>query len=464
MKLFSYVSIFLILFSCKKAKEYYPKNFYENGEELSVGILTNKLSGSNAFNHAVPNLPLNEDLLFYVGNSLFQQSWIRSGGSTTARDGLGPTFNANACSECHRKVGRGKPLEAGQRFSKGFLLRISKPGKNIYGGPKSVHGYGNQIQERSNLGIPIEANVEVNYEFVSGSFDDGESYELRKPIYSIVDEQFGSLQGVFTSPRVGQQVIGLGLIDALAVEDILINQDEFDSNNDGISGKANLVWNFSTNKTQVGRFGWKANEPTLLQQVASAFSGDIGLTNSVFPNKNCPSPQKDCNSEKNGGNPEVTDRQLNNIMVYSSSLSVPIRRNYDKKNVLNGKKLFRDMKCNSCHKEVFKTSNNYPFNPTLQNITIRPFSDFLLHDMGEGLADNRPDYLANGKEWRTQPLWGLGLIQEVNKHNFLLHDGRARGIQEAILWHSGEAENSKNSYKKLTKKDREDVLAFLNSL
>ena len=464
MKLFSYVSIFLILFSCKKAKEYYPKNFYENGEELSVGILTNKLSGSNAFNHAVPNLPLNEDLLFYVGNSLFQQSWIRSGGSTTARDGLGPTFNANACSECHRKVGRGKPLEAGQRFSKGFLLRISKPGKNIYGGPKSVHGYGNQIQERSNLGIPIEANVEVNYEFVSGSFDDGESYELRKPIYSIVDEQFGSLQGVFTSPRVGQQVIGLGLIDALAVEDILINQDEFDSNNDGISGKANLVWNFSTNKTQVGRFGWKANEPTLLQQVASAFSGDIGLTNSVFPNKNCPSPQKDCNSEKNGGNPEVTDRQLNNIMVYSSSLSVPIRRNYDKKNVLNGKKLFRDMKCNSCHKEVFKTSNNYPFNPTLQNITIRPFSDFLLHDMGEGLADNRSDYLANGKEWRTQPLWGLGLIQEVNKHNFLLHDGRARGIQEAILWHSGEAENSKNSYKKLTKKDREDVLAFLNSL
>lgn len=464
MKLFSYVSIFLILFSCKKAKEYYPKNFYENGEELSVGILTNKLSGSNAFNHAVPNLPLNEDLLFYVGNSLFQQSWIRSGGSTTARDGLGPTFNANACSECHRKVGRGKPLEAGQRFSKGFLLRISKPGKNIYGGPKSVHGYGNQIQERSNLGIPIEANVEVNYEFVSGSFDDGESYELRKPIYSIVDEQFGSLQGVFTSPRVGQQVIGLGLIDALAVEDILINQDEFDSNNDGISGKANQVWNFSTNKTQVGRFGWKANEPTLLQQVASAFSGDIGLTNSVFPNKNCPSPQKDCNSEKNGGNPEVTARQLNNIMVYSSSLSVPIRRNYDKKNVLNGKKLFRDMKCNSCHKEVFKTSNNYPFNPTLQNITIRPFSDFLLHDMGEGLADNRPDYLANGKEWRTQPLWGLGLIQEVNKHNFLLHDGRARGIQEAILWHSGEAENSKNSYKKLTKKDREDVLAFLNSL
>jgi CxxC motif-containing protein (DUF1111 family) len=464
MKLFSYVSIFVIFFSCKKAKEYYPKNFYENGEELSVGLLTNKLSGSNAFNHAVPNLPLNEDLLFYVGNSLFQQSWIRSGGSTTARDGLGPTFNANACSECHRKVGRGKPLEAGQRFSKGFLLRISKPGKNIYGGPKPVHGYGNQIQERSNLGISIEANVEVNYEFISGSFDDGEPYELRKPIYSIVDEQFGSLQGVFTSPRVGQQVIGLGLIDALAVEDILINQDEFDSNNDGISGKANLVWNFSTNKTQVGRFGWKANEPTLLQQVASAFSGDIGLTNSVFPNKNCPSPQKDCNSEKNGGNPEVSDRQLNNIMVYSSSLSVPIRRNYDKKNVLNGKKLFRDMKCNSCHKEVFKTSDNYPFNPTLQNITIRPFSDFLLHDMGEGLADNRSDYLANGKEWRTQPLWGLGLIQEVNKHNFLLHDGRARGIQEAILWHSGEAEKSKNSYKRLTKKDRENVLAFLNSL
>ena len=190
----------------------------------------------------------------------------------------------------------------------------------------------------------------------------------------------------------------------------------------------------------------------------------MGLTTSIFPDENCPSPQNDCGNKPSGGSPEVTDRQLNNIMVYSSSLSVPIRRDYDKENVLNGKKLFRDMKCNSCHKESFTTSNNYPANPTLQNITIRPFSDFLLHNMGDELADNRTDYLANGNEWRTQPLWGLGMIQEVNKHNFLLHDGRARNIEEAILWHSGEAENSKNKYKKLTKEERTNVLDFLNSL
>jgi CxxC motif-containing protein (DUF1111 family) len=441
-----------VFFSCSKEDIYLNMNSYEEGEELSAGSLTTRILGSNAFDQSVPGLPINEDLLFFSGNAIFKRSWVTINNQDGKNDGLGPTFNANSCSTCHNKDGRGKPLEPGQRFSQGFLLRISEPGENNYGGPKSVHGYGNQIQERANTGVPIEANIDVNYEYISGTFNDGEPYELRKPIYRIIDEQFGSLQGVLTSPRVGQQVIGLGLIDAISEEDILINQDEFDIDNDSIYGKANIVWNYVTNKTQVGKFGWKANEPTLLQQVASAFIGDMGLTTSIFPDENCPSPQNDCGNKPSGGSPEVTDRQLNNIMIYSSSLSVPIRRDYDKVNVLNGKKLFRDMKCNSCHKESFTTSNNYPANPTLQNITIRPFSDFLLHNMGDGLADNRTDYLANGNEWRTQPLWGLGMIQEVNKHNFLLHDGRARNIEEAILWHSGEAENSKNKYKKTNKR------------
>lgn len=461
-----YILFFLTIafLGCSKETPYTPvEEAYEEGEELSIGKLTTRILGSNAFDQAVPGLPEQTDLLFFVGNSLFRQNWVSAPASTTARDGLGPTFNARACSACHNKDGRGLPLQEGQQFSQGFLMRISLPGLGMHGGPNPVPNYGDQIQERANLGIPTEANVKVSYETIKGNFEDGEEYELRKPIYSIFNEQFGSLQGVLTSPRVGQQVIGLGLVDAISDVDILINADELDTNNDGISGKANQVWNAVTNKEELGRFGWKANQPNLRQQVAAAFSGDIGLTTTIFPNENCPSPQNDCNDAITGGVPEVSDRALNNIMIYSSSLSVPIRRDFDTPEVLQGKKNFRDMKCNSCHIETFTTSK-YPFNTTLEDVVIRPYSDFLLHDMGSALADNRPDFKATGKEWRTQPLWGIGLFQEVNKHTFLLHDGRARNVEEAILWHGGEAEKSKENYKKLNKKNRKAVIAFINSL
>ncbi|CAA0150464.1 di-heme oxidoreductase family protein [Tenacibaculum maritimum] len=455
-----------IFFSCSNKETYIPTNIatYEKDEELLAGKLTTRILGSNAFDQAVPGLPDQTDLLFFVGNSLFRQNWVSAPASTTARDGLGPTFNARACSSCHNKDGRGTPLQVGQQFSAGFLMRISLNGNNPHGEPIPVPNYGNQIQEHANLGIPYEAKVTVKFETIKGSFADGETYELKKPIYTIIDEQFGTLQNVLTSPRVGQQVIGLGLVDAIANEAILANTDEFDLDDDGISGKANYVWDVLKKETVLGRFGWKANAPNLQQQVAGAFSGDMGLTTSLFPNENCPSPQQDCQNAPNGGAPEITDRALKQIMIYSSSLSVPIRRNFKNENVLRGKQLFREMKCASCHIETFTTSDKYPINPTLTNVKIRPYSDFLLHDMGADLADNRPDFLANGKEWRTQPLWGIGMIKEVNGHTFLLHDGRARNIEEAILWHGGEAHKAKESYKKLKRDDRLAVLAFINSL
>ncbi|MFV0247876.1 MAG: di-heme oxidoredictase family protein [Tenacibaculum sp.] len=456
--------MFLLFLSCSdKEQNYEPIYSYEEGEELLAGRLTTTILGVNAFDQQVPNLSTLNSSLFFVGNSLFRQNWVSAPASTTARDGLGPTFNARSCSACHDKDGRGKPLEIGDEFSKGFLMRISMPGTGENGEPNPVNFYGDQIQEQANLGIQYEAKVSVKFEIITGSFADGESYELRKPIYTIHSEQFGSLQNVLSSPRVGPQVIGMGLVDAISSEDILANEDENDSNKDGISGKANYVWNVATQQIELGRFGWKANQPNLTQQVAGAFHGDMGLTTSLFPKENCPSPQQDCQNAINGGMPEVTDNALRNIMIYSSSLSVPIRRNFKDKEVLKGKQLFRDMKCNSCHIETFKTGI-YQLNTALEDVNIRPYSDFLLHDMGEELADNRPDFKATGKEWRTQPLWGIGMIQEVNNHTFLLHDGRARNIEEAILWHGGEAEKSKEMYKKLTKEDRTAVLAFINSL
>lgn len=463
-KITYFSAILIILVSCaEKENEYLPKYSYEQGEELSVGQLTTTILGANAFDQPIPNLSIIDNRLFFVGNSLFRQNWVSSPASTTARDGLGPTFNARSCSACHNKDGRGVPLQEGQNFSKGFLMRISTFGSNSNGAPKPIEFYGDQIQEHANIGVPYEAKVSVKFEYLKGEFNDGETYELRKPIYTISDEQFGSLQNILTSPRVGQQVIGLGFIDALSEQDLLANIDENDRNGDGISGKANYVWNVITRKHELGRFGWKANQPNLKQQVAGAFHGDMGLTSSLFPSENCPTTQQDCLNAVNGGNPEVTDDALKNVMIYATSLAVPIRRNYNNGKVLKGKHLFREMKCSSCHIESF-TTRSYSFNSALENIKIRPFSDFLLHDMGDELADNRPDFFASGKEWRTQPLWGIGLIKEVNNHTFFLHDGRARNIEEAILWHGGEADKSKEAYKNLTKEDRTAVLAFINSL
>lgn len=436
---------------------------YQEGEENLIDDLSISSTSNNAFGKEIPGLSSLDKLRFASGNSLFNQSWVSAPASTSGLDGLGPTFNSRACASCHFKDGRGKPFEPSNIGSKGFLIRLSIPGKDPHGGPLPVPSYGDQLQNHSNLGIPKEANINVAFEYIDEKYPDGTPYQLRKPIYTFSDENFGSLSGVLFSPRIGQQIIGLGLVDALPDSEILKNVDEFDADNDGISGKANYVWDAINNTTALGKFGWKSNQPSLKQQTAGALFGDLGLTTSIFSGNPCPSPQKDCYDAPNGGSPEVTDKQMDRFMLYQSSLAVPKRRNYKAPEVLKGKVAFHKLKCVSCHATNFKT-DTYAFNPLLSNKTIHPFSDFLLHDMGEGLADNRPDFLADGREWRTQPLWGIGLIKTVNKHTFLLHDGRARNIEEAILWHGGEAEKSKNEFKKLSKTEREHLIAYIESL
>ena len=266
-----------------------------------------------------------------------------------------------------------------------------------------------------------------------------------------------------TSPRVAPQTIGMGFISALPDSEILKFADEFDEDGNGISGRPNYVWNYETNKKDLGKYGWKANAPTLNTQIASAFHGDMGLTNPIFPNEDCPDVQVACDQAPNGGNPEVTAKQLERVRFYQASLSVPNRRNVKNESVLKGKVLFSKLNCISCH-QINQVTGNFTVNPLLENIKIKPYSDFLLHDMGEALADNRPDYEANGREWRTQPLWGIGLVSKVNNHTYFLHDGRARNIEEAILWHGGEAEPSRESFKRLPKNQRNQLLAFINSL
>tara|TARA_R110002126_G_scaffold6130_6_gene32389 strand:- start:1413 stop:2813 length:1401 start_codon:yes stop_codon:yes gene_type:complete len=450
-------------YSCSDSDDKYVDLVAEEGEQYSGGETTFFNTTEEAFGFSAPNLTFDEQSDFGIGNSFFRQSWVTAPSSTTARDGLGPFFNAVSCSSCHFKDGRGRaPLFDGET-AHGLLLRLSIAGVNSNGSSFADPIYGGQMQDNAILGQTLKGRFNIVYQDIIERLADGTVVTLRKPTYVFNSLGYGPLAtDLKVSPRVANQMIGLGLLEAIDESTLLAFADAADINNDGISGKVNYVYDVATNSKKIGRFGWKANQPNVRQQVAAAFSGDIGITSSLFPNENCP-PGVDCNAIANGGSPEITDANLDKVALYSSTLAVPGRRNYTEQNVLEGKKVFETINCTSCHIPKIKTGNTHVIT-ALRNQTIRPYTDLLLHDMGIGLADNAPDFEASGLEWRTQPLWGIGLINTVNKHSNLLHDGRARNVTEAILWHGGEAEKAKNSFKQLTTKQRNQLLEFIDSL
>lgn len=437
----------------------------EDGEEIAGGTSNTVFDQSeNAFGFVSPGLSGNDELLFFVGNSFFNQNWVSAPASTTARDGLGPTFNSRSCSGCHFKDGKGKPPDLDNEVTSGFLIRLSVPGMDENGGPLPDPNYGGQLQDKAIQGVPVEGAFDIQYIEIPGKFDDGEAYSLQYPVYTFKNLSFGPLDpSIMISPRIGQQMIGLGLLEALDEAVILQYADEADADNDGISGKPNYVWDHELNQVRLGRFGWKANQPSLSQQTAGAFLGDLGITTPIFGSNNCPGTQQACLDAPNGGEPEIELDDFNKVVLYVSNLAVPARRNVNDSMVLEGKRVFNDIGCVKCHVSKLETGTHDVF-PHLSNQVIWPYTDMLLHDMGDALADGRPDYLANGNEWRTPPLWGVGLIEKVNGHTFFLHDGRARNLNEAILWHGGEAENVKGRYLELSKAEREAVLKFLESL
>lgn len=460
-----YLGMLVNTTSCREESE---PSLLEEEEELSGGETTIFDTSVKAFDRPAANLSSENFDRFQVGNSFFRTSWVAAPSSTTARDGLGPTLNSISCTGCHINDGRGAPPTVqGDPFTS-MLVRLSIPGKNANGGPLPDPNYGTQLQNRAISGVTAEGNVEIFYEEIGGEFADGESYSLRKPTYFFKNLQFGEMhEDIRMSPRTAPAMIGLGLLEAIPEEQILAYADPGDANQDGISGKPNYVWDIAAQKKNLGRFGWKANQPNLRQQSAGAFNGDLGLTSSLFPAENCTSSQLDCQQAFSGVNEgeqyEITDPMLDFVAAYSSSLGVPARRNWTDSRVLQGKKLFQEAKCDACHISKYTTRAIVGF-PEFAGQTIRPYTDLLLHDMGEGLADNREDFEASGTEWRTPPLWGIGLLETVNGHTNLLHDGRARNFEEAILWHGGEAEASREAFKKMEKSDREALVQFLKSL
>jgi len=421
--------------------------------------------GQNAFGGQANGLTADQEGFFVTGNSFFRTNWVTAPASVQSLDGLGPIFNAFSCGSCHFKDGRAKPPGTPDEALNGLLFRLSIPGTDAYGGPLADPVYGGQLQDKSILNVENEARVRVSYQEIAGNYTDGSVFSLRQPIYEFVDLKYGPFpSGSMFSPRIAPQMPGLGLLEIIPEADILAFADENDSDQNGISGKANQVWDAELQQLVLGRFGWKANQPNLTQQTAGAFNGDIGITSNLFPQDHLSlTQQQQYRNIPNGGEPEISDDILRKVVRYTQTLAVPARREFDDATVLRGKFLFQQINCSGCHRPSMSTGSIGDI-AALYNQKIWPYTDLLLHDMGPELADGRPDFLASGTEWRTAPLWGIGLIQTVNRHSFLLHDGRARNMEEAILWHGGEAEKSRDAFKKLNVSDRTALLKFVESL
>jgi CxxC motif-containing protein (DUF1111 family) len=454
----------------------------EQGEDRPGGGATSRGSTgtANAFSLSSGNMGFRRELDFKIGNSIFRKLWVSAPASTDASDGLGPLFNSRGCQSCHLKDGRGHPPLTGDDSSGGMLIRLSVPPTT----PEQIAAlaahkalsvadptYGGQLQDFAIQGHPAEGRAKIDYAEKPVTLAGGEMVALRAPTYEIVDLGYGPMSpDIMISPRVAPQMIGLGLLEAIPEEQILANADPDDTSGDGISGKPNRVWSNKHDKVMLGRFGWKAGAPTVADQSAGAFSGDIGISTTLIPagSGDCTGGQEKCINAPSGNSPkyqnvEVGDELFDLVTFYSQNLAVPRRRDAGSPEVLEGKALFYEIGCARCHTPKFMTGK-VPSQQHLSHQLIYPYTDMLLHDMGEGLADNRPDGVASGSEWRTAPLWGIGLTETVSGHTLFLHDGRARNATEAILWHGGEAQSARNAFAELPKEDRNRLLAFVNSL
>lgn len=425
------------------------------GPDLA-GTTGRKIVTQMAFTLPIAGLDADRQRDFFFGNRLFNTNWVAAPSSTEKFDGLGPTFNRVSCDACHLRDGRGQVPDSAGEPMQSALVRISvwdAATKTAIPHP----AYGDQLNDRAISGVKAEARVRVSWAGVPGKFGDGSAYSLRKPTIQIDQPAYGPLgKDLLTSLRVAPAVIGLGLLEAVPDADILALAEK--QAKDGIvSGRPNRL-----DGGKLGRFGWKANQPDLRTQNAGAANGDIGITTSLFPKQNCPPAQKACLAAPNGGEPEMSDAYLEKLTVYTQTLAVPRRREWDTPELNRGEALFTGFGCAACHVSTLKTGDHKI--PELRNQTIHPLTDLLLHDMGPGLADGRPDHEAGPSEWRTPPLWGLGMIPQANQHEHLLHDGRARGPAEAILWHGGEAETAKEAFRTAPASDRAALVAFLRSL
>ncbi len=433
----------------------------------------------NSFSHISATIPFEEEQPFKLGNALFKKLWVSAPSSTQASDGLGPLFNARSCMSCHINDGRGKPPEGGVSATSMFL-RLARPANTadeeraianaeIVNFPDPV--YGQQLQDLAVPGLPSEGKIKITYTDEPVTLAGGETVSLRRPTYAVINPGYGPLDPTTTiSPRVAPAMIGLGLIEAIPEADILAHADPDDKDGDGIHGKAAIVRDHRTGKIALGRFGWKAQNASVRDQSADAFANDIGISTPDRPDAHgdCTDAQTKCKAMPTGvqkrlGNEEAPGPILDLVTFYSANLAVPARRKASFPETLKGKQVFYESGCTACHVPKYVTRRD-SLEKAQSFQLIWPYSDFLLHDMGDDLADGQQVGLASGREWRTPPLWGIGLTKTVSGHSFFLHDGRARNLTEAILWHGGEAQKSRDAFASLPADSRQALITFLESL
>ncbi|MEZ5933656.1 MAG: di-heme oxidoredictase family protein [Alphaproteobacteria bacterium] len=452
-----------------------PEKYERN--QGGAGTSKKPING-NAFSHPAANIGFEQRADFFVGNGFFKRLWVTAPSSTQSADGLGPLYNARACQRCHLKDGRGHPPSGPDDSAVSMFLRLSVPSgteeqrqarKERRAKVIPEPTYGGQLQDLAIAGFKAEGRMTIAYEEKPVELAGGEVVTLRAPTYGIEDLGYGPLHpGTMLSPRVAPAMIGLGLLEAIAEDDILAYADPEDADGDGVSGRPNRVWSLEHGRVMLGRFGWKAGNPTLNQQNSEAMAGDIGIANPLIPDPHgdCTRAQPSCVDQVSGADDdglEAPSAVMDKILFYSRNLAVPARRDLDDPTVLQGKEKFYESGCIACHRPKYITPRDGVGEAQAYQL-IWPYTDMLLHDMGEGLADRRPEGDADGYEWRTPPLWGIGLTETVNGHTYFLHDGRARNLKEAILWHGGEAASAQQRFRDLARPDREALIAFLNSL
>ncbi|MDH0303363.1 MULTISPECIES: di-heme oxidoredictase family protein [unclassified Pseudomonas] len=415
-----------------------------------------------AFAQPMPGLVEDAQLeRFFRGRGLFHQAWVIAPSLDTAVDGLGPLYNRITCIACHPRNGRGQAPAQPDEPMRSMLVRLSVEGLGEHGEPAPHPLYGDQLNEQGIPGVPGEGRALLDWEEHPLPLGDDETVMLRKPALRFEALAYGLPGPVRTSARVAPPVFGLGLLEAIEASTLQALADA--PKPDGVKGRINQVWSVERKRLEPGRFGLKANQPDLRQQIASAMHGDLGITSPLYPQQNCTSLQRACRQAPVGGEPELDGLQLSDLHYYFAHLAVPARRDRDKPEVIEGERLFAALGCVACHTPSVQTGEHPDF-PSLPRQRIEPYSDLLLHDMGEGLADGREDFRASGREWRTPPLWGLGLSQTVAPGSGYLHDGRARSLSEAILWHGAEAEAARERYRQLPRTARQALEAFLMSL
>ena len=355
-----------------------------------------------------------------------------------------------------------------------MLVRISVPGKDEHGAPNIVPHYGDQLQNQALQGqsfewsysaqpVPTEADVYLDWVESSMTLADGAVVPLRKPALRIEHLNFGPLpRDVQRSLRIAQPVFGMGLLEAVSeqtLRDVAERQRA-----QGFNGRINTVWDEINQRPALGRFGWKANQPSVRQQIAAAFLGDMGVTSSLHMKQNCPPIQDICEHEVPGNRPELIDPDWNDLELWILGLAVPAPRDQAAPEEQRGAKLFDEVKCAVCHLPSLTTADKFERLPQLAQQTFHAYTDLLLHDMGDELADGRPDFEAGPRDWRTPPLWGPGLSETVTGSTVMLHDGRARNTTEAILWHGGEAAVARDAFARMFEVDRDALLKFLAAI